>query len=324
MTRIFAFLMALFLVGTASSQDVRVFETLTRSDVSTEQTAQNVSGMLTAAGYDVLSLRDVGTEDGCPGSVQVITAWHPAGVDDVFDLNARTAPYALVERVAIFNDGTGTWVSTIRPASLLRTVFLDDPAVDGVASARRMRMRDALGADLERAYGQERGRGKIGKTMGVMAGGPFDEKIGAIAEAGGLSVMEAADRIEAGFEGPEGDWGMVLAYRLDLPDRDLVVFGVTSDEMEARSFSIVGSGSDKERKDIPCAGTAYAPAYPIEMVVRTEGDAAVVETVDAMFRMKMFFEDAGKWAFMKNMTMPGSLASEMKDRVGQALAAEAQ
>ena len=39
-----------------------------------------------------------------------------------------------------------------------------------------------------------------------------------------------------------------------------------------------------------------------------------------MYRLKLFFEDAGKWAFMKNMTMPGSLASEIKDRLASALA----
>lgn len=132
--------------------------------------------------------------------------------------------------------------------------------------------------------------------------------------------MEAADQIMAGFDGPDLDWGMEIAYRLDLPDRDMVVLGVTSDEMEARSFSIVGSGSDKERKDIACAGTAYAAAYPIELVVREQDGGVVVEGVDAMYRMKMFFEDAGKWAFMKNMTMPGSLASEIKSRLEAALA----
>jgi len=41
--------------------------------------------------------------------------------------------------------------------------------------------------------------------------------------------------------------------------------------------------------------------------------------VDAMFRMKMYFEDAGKWAFMKNMGMPGSLADEIRVKVRESL-----
>jgi hypothetical protein len=40
-----------------------------------------------------------------------------------------------------------------------------------------------------------------------------------------------------------------------------------------------------------------------------------------MYRMKMYFEDAGKWAFMKNMGMPGSIADEISAQVRPALAA---
>ncbi len=29
----------------------------------------------------------------------------------------------------------------------------------------------------------------------------------------------------------------------------------------------------------------------------------------------MYFEDAGKWAFMKNMTMPGSIGGELEDQI---------
>jgi hypothetical protein len=40
-----------------------------------------------------------------------------------------------------------------------------------------------------------------------------------------------------------------------------------------------------------------------------------VRFIDAMYRMKMYFEDAGKWAFMKNMGMPGSIADELKTQI---------
>jgi len=54
--------------------------------------------------------------------------------------------------------------------------------------------------------------------------------------------------------------------------------------------------------------------------VSQQDGRVLVESVDAMYRMKLFFEDAGKWAFMKNMIMPGSLAPEIKDRLASALA----
>ena len=37
-----------------------------------------------------------------------------------------------------------------------------------------------------------------------------------------------------------------------------------------------------------------------------------------MYRMKMYFEDAGKWAFAKNMGMPGSMQDEMQSQIKKA------
>lgn len=44
-----------------------------------------------------------------------------------------------------------------------------------------------------------------------------------------------------------------------------------------------------------------------------------VELLDIMYRMKMYFEDAGKIAFAKNMGMPGSIEKEMKKIIKAAL-----
>jgi hypothetical protein len=38
-----------------------------------------------------------------------------------------------------------------------------------------------------------------------------------------------------------------------------------------------------------------------------------------MFRMKMYFEDAGNWAFLKHMGMPGSIADEVNGQIKAAL-----
>lgn len=58
---------------------------------------------------------------------------------------------------------------------------------------------------------------------------------------------------------------------------------------------------------------AYAAAYPLELLVRNDQGTVRIQLVGAMFRMKMFFEDAGKWAFMKNIGMPGSMADEVRE-----------
>jgi len=81
----------------------------------------------------------------------------------------------------------------------------------------------------------------------------------------------------------------------------------------------VGAGGDDARQSYQCPGLAHAGAYPIEVVVTRDGEKVKVRTVDAMYRMKLFFEDAGKWAFMKNMGMPGSIHDEIAGQIKAAL-----
>jgi len=66
---------------------------------------------------------------------------------------------------------------------------------------------------------------------------------------------------------------------------------------------------------------ARAAAYPIEVVVAREGQTVRVRLVDVMYRMKLYFEDAGK-AFMTNMGMPGAIQDELKQQIRAALGSQ--
>ena len=67
-----------------------------------------------------------------------------------------------------------------------------------------------------------------------------------------------------------------------------------------------------------CPGTAHAAAYPIEILFVQKQTVVWVRLLDTMYRMKMFFEDAGKMTFAKNMGMPGSIKKEIKNKIKQA------
>lgn len=112
-----------------------------------------------------------------------------------------------------------------------------------------------------------------------------------------------------------GSWQLHGVYRLNLVDQGLVIFGVSGGAMEAKAFQIVGAGGDDARATFKCPGLAYAPAFPVEVVIVREGGHLKVEMIDAMFRMKMYFEDAGRMKFARNMRMPGSIADELKEIV---------
>ena len=63
-------------------------------------------------------------------------------------------------------------------------------------------------------------------TFGIMAGGPFVEKIEVAAELPVVdaSVADVADRVEQAFSQPgDGEWALESVYRLDLPESDAVV-----------------------------------------------------------------------------------------------------
>jgi hypothetical protein len=164
----------------------------------------------------------------------------------------------------------------------------------------------------------------IGKTMGIIAGGPFPDKVEEIANVGvggpdGLA--ETAQRLYAGLEDLGGSrrWALRPVYQLDLSSHGVIVIGITGEPMEARAFGIVGSGGDDGRKDFACPGIDHAPAFPIELVLRADGDRVRIHIVDEMFRMKMYFEDAGKMKFAANMRMPGSIENEIRDKVEDSL-----
>lgn len=87
------------------------------------------------------------------------------------------------------------------------------------------------------------------------------------------------------------------------PDKKAILLGLTRNQTEGVSFYIVGD----ETKENSCPGLDHLTAYPIEVLIMIKGDKIVVHTPREMFRMDMYFWDAGMKAFMDHMSMPGIL-----------------
>jgi hypothetical protein len=86
-------------------------------------------------------------------------------------------------------------------------------------------------------------------------------------------------------------------------DKKAILFGLSRNRTEGVSFYIVGN----ETKENSCPGLDHLTAYPIEVLLMIKGDKIVVHTPRQMFRMDMYFWDAGMAAFMDHMSMPGIL-----------------
>jgi len=288
--------------------------------------ASAIAAAAPGAGFELLARVPVGSPAGCGYKAEVIALYAPDYGRQVAAANRRTGPFAVVDRVNVFEDEKGVHVSVVNPRSILRTVLMDDhkqaALIESHLAALRGLVEGAVrGAAAGEDYGERREKGYIGKTMGVMAGGPFSEKVQDVGVVGGDDWRGAAERVRSGLEKKGPKWGLRLAYALEIPEAETVVLGSTGTPMDSQSFQIVGAGADSARDGLKCPGLAHAGAYPIEVVIAKDAGAVRVRVVDSMYRMKMYFEDAGKWAFMKNMGMPGSIQDEIDAQVRPALAA---
>ncbi len=260
---------------------------------------------LSSAGFEIVGETEEGVNrDACDYRAYVL-AFMDEDYTSRLLAQGSIAAFALPLRAAVFEDENGVHVTMANPRSLNRTIVSED-AVNDLSAAIVEKVRAAVagqgvGQAASGEYGQMRSRGLIGKTMGVMAGGPFPSK-------------------REGLQGGgEWKWGLHAVYGVTLPEFGTGIVGIGGRAMEARSFSIVGEGSNRSRAKMACPGIDHAAAYPVELVL-TEVDGQVkVSLVDEMFRMKIYFEDAGKMKFAMNMRMPGSIESEIRDKVDEVL-----
>ena len=129
-----------------------------------------------SSGSTVLGDYETGTPKDCPYHARVFVLHNPTWADPLFEMNRETAPFAAIDRVALFEDENGVHVSLANPRSIDRTVMMDDPRAEEL-SLRRLRalremVRQAIGGRADSTeYGEKRDQGHIGRTMGVMAGG---------------------------------------------------------------------------------------------------------------------------------------------------------
>lgn len=281
--------------------------------------ATAIADALRGAGWGVLAIHAVGGDRNCSYNAHVVVAHHPAHTTALLARGAAAA-FAIPVRLAVFEDEGGVHVAMVNPLSIERTIVAEsglEPSGRALIGDVARLVAGAVRAPrAERPYGQARERGLIGKTMGVMAGGPFVGQVKVLATSpatANADVKGVADPIWERLRQPSaGEWQLKGIYRLDLVDQGVVILGVSGAVMETKAFRIVGAGGDEARSSFKCPGLSHAAAFPLEVVVRREGADVKVEAIDAMFRMKMYFEDAGRMKFARNMGMPGSIADELK------------
>ncbi len=294
-----------------------------------DQVAQRLRAALGSAGMDILADYPIAVNQEECGFRSTVMAVDDPEYRAAAAARGPVAAFALPLRLAVYQDELGTHVAMANPLSLDRTIVAEtDFAAESRAVVARVTeaVRAAFPSRVDGAgeYGQLRDEGLIGKTMGIIAGGPFEEQIETIAkvnDAGPAELDAIATRLYRKLEaaGDSRKWKVRPVYRLDLLDHGMVLIGLSGAPIEQRAFQIVGAGTDDTRADMACPGIDHAPAFPIELLLVAVDGRIEVRLIDEMFRMKMYFEDAGRMKFAANMRMPGSIESEIRDKVEESL-----
>lgn len=283
-------------------------EVVENIDGTFENAVKDSERALGKYGWQVLASYRDSVPEGCSFKAHTIVAYSPGYAKQIMALGPKLA-FALPMRIGIYENEQGINVAFVNPASLIRTILGDDTAKELSVNAM-YKLSDVLSSEVtgqvvNRQIGQIRSKGKVGG----MGGGDFNKKIEEkyAREFSNSDFEETARKVKEGILANKEGWQLV--YSLALGDNPVIIYGVNKPRMEVKAFSI--AGEKRASKDNPCPGVDHVAAFPIEVVVYKEANMIKVVVLDGMYRMKLYFEDAGMWAFMKNMGMPGEIEGEI-------------
>lgn len=320
MKRIFFLAIAVLLLtqfSAAQAADFGMYVKVSENvEGSFEGTVKNIEDALVKNGWQILASYNASVFEGCRFRAHTIVAHSPKYAEQILSNGPRSA-FALPARISIFENEKGINTSFVNPASLNRTVLGDQTAVE-LSKTTMSRLSEILasaakGKVVNAQIGEIRSSGRVGG----MGGGDFNDKIVEIHKKKDAenNFQETALKVKEGILANKKNWKLI--YALELQEVPAVIYGVNKPETEARAYKI--AGEKRESKANVCPGIDHASAFPVEVIIYKESGMVKAVTLDEMYRMKLYFEDAGMWAFMKNMKMPGEIEAEIVEMSGSQL-----
>lgn len=276
---------------------------------SFDEVGKSVEAGLKSAGWDVLAVFNSGLPQGCNFRSRVIVFSSDKYAEAIMKNGVKSA-FAIPLRAGIYEDEKGIHVAVVNPASINRTI-IDESKVNDLSVSTSNAIVEAIAAAVpgnavKKQVAQIRKKGRVGG----MGGGDFHKIIEEVYTADDdkdATFTKVVDDVKKGILNNKKNWKLIYTY--DLSNYDAVIFGVTEAKTEAKAFMIGGDKRSSRSYKFP--GLDHGAAFPIEVIVYKENGQVKVVTMDEMYRMKLYFEDAGMWAFMKNMAMPGQIEDEV-------------
>jgi uncharacterized protein (DUF302 family) len=272
-----------------------------------DEAVKNTEEALKKNGWQVLTSYEASVPEKCGFRAYNIVINSPEYTKEIMS-HGPTASFAIPLRVELYQDEKGIKAAFVNPLSINRTI-LGDKTEKQLSEATMNKLSKILasavsGDVVNRQIGEIRSEGRVGG----MGGGDFadmPEVIYKKDDAPGV-FQDIAAKVKEGIISNNKGWKLIYTLQ---PAKDIVMYGVNNPATEARAYGI--AGEKRESRNYRCPGIDHAAAFPIEVVIYKERGVVKVVTLDEMYRMKLYFEDAGNWAFIKNMRMPGQIKHEI-------------
>ncbi len=264
---------------------------------SMAETVQYARTQLEANGFTV-----VGSYEPFPGAT-VIAASHPD--INTAAANAANGGFGAAQRVAVTEIDGKLQLSYVNPAY--------------IGTAYGLGKLEAVSAALEAALGREQEFGAKGIKEEKLGPGKYHYKV-MMPYFDDVDVLNTFSDYETGVKTVEtnlaaGRGGTAKVYRIDLPGKEVSVFGVAIPEGDGPDSG--AKDTDKEILDIIDFQDIRSTAYlPYELMV--QGNEAIA--LRGRYRIAVHFPDtsmAGAHGFTKIMSSPGGIKKALEAVAGK-------
>ncbi len=295
------------------AEDYGVFvKVIEKAQGSWTEVASKVESALKKAGWEVLATHNSGIPEGCNyhGKVIIFTSSDYSKKMLAHDIKGA---FALPLRVGVFDDSHGVNVAVLNPASINRTVLNTSEIEAFSLSTLKSISNTIISAVPGNTVNTQMGEIRNSARVEGLGGGDFTDKIVPIYVSHNDSesnLKKLAARVKDGIIKNTDQWKLI--YTLDLSSKGAIVFGVTSEKMEKLSFNVA---REKGSKLYQIPVLYHNTAFPIEVVLYREDGKIKVVTLDEMYRMKLYFQDAGAWEFIKHIRKPAQIQEEIVEMV---------
>lgn len=316
-----------------ADDDFGVFETILRSSVSFDETAEALEQAIEASSLTLHAAHDIRVPEGRhEARLYVLTS--PAFTEAAATESPRTAS-ALVLRVAVFTSGAeqATLVNMANPVPQAMIFFDGSPRYDELLAAARAAAAELRGlveevpgeavsvqtAPLrsEKQYNGYNGDGPA-RMMAGFKDWESSQRILVQADAANFeqvvsgTIASIEEDVVEDASRPAG-WQIVATVRLG---DDAVYLGLTNPYIEDRMISINSQYRTEGKSDLsPYPGVDHVAALPTDVLIVREDGVTLVLHYGQMWRMQLYFWDSGYRAFTANMGVPGNIVDSIEEAV---------